>query len=82
MASPALNASDTNAVAKAEEAVRDFTGATPERLRAAAANIFQAHEEAVEHGLFHFSEAAYLRYELGMHADTVDYMAGSGNDYM
>lgn len=78
----APNASDMHAVAKAEEAISNFTQVTPERLRSTAANIFKAHKEAIEKGLFHFSETAYLRYELGFDAETVDYVTGSSNEYM
>ncbi|KAL6236699.1 hypothetical protein BDW75DRAFT_249959 [Aspergillus navahoensis] len=45
-----------------------------------ADNIFRAHKTAVEHGLFHWSEAGYLRYALGYSDNVADYIAGSGPD--
>ncbi|KAL3475543.1 hypothetical protein BJX99DRAFT_157795 [Aspergillus californicus] len=45
-----------------------------------ADNIFRAHKAAVDDGLFHWSEAGYLKYALGYDANVTDYVAGSGND--
>lgn len=64
---------------EAEEAVDDFIGMTPERMRNISTNIFKAHREAIDRGLFQWSETAYLRYELGLDADTVDALSGSEN---
>ncbi|KAF2105768.1 hypothetical protein BDV96DRAFT_508891 [Lophiotrema nucula] len=73
---------DEEVVTKAEEAIEDFYDETPERLKNASQNIYQAHKEAIERGLFHWSEAAYLRYHLNLSADMVDYVAGSDNSPM
>lgn len=75
---PAQNISTMDEVALANEEIEDLLDVTPERMRNISMNIFQAHKEAVERGLFQWSEAAYLKYELGLDADTVDYAAGAG----
>jgi hypothetical protein len=36
-----------------------------ERLRKIATNMYQAHKQAVEDGMFHWSEAGYLKYAMG-----------------
>jgi monoamine oxidase len=64
----------------AEEALEKFMGITPEVLRNISKNVFRAHKEAVDKGLFNFSEYAYLRYALNVSADLADYMAGSLNN--
>jgi monoamine oxidase len=64
----------------AEEALEKFMGITPEVLRNISKNVFRAHKEAVDKGLFNFSEYAYLRYALNASADLADYMAGSLNN--
>ncbi|KAF2451775.1 hypothetical protein P171DRAFT_493252 [Karstenula rhodostoma CBS 690.94] len=73
---------DEEVVTKAEDALSAFYDETPERLRNASQNIYKAHKEAIERGLFHWSEAAYLRYHLNMTQDMVDYVVGSGSDPM
>ncbi|THC87626.1 hypothetical protein EYZ11_012927 [Aspergillus tanneri] len=45
-------------------------------LKEAASNMFRAHKAAVEHGLLHWSEEAYLRYALGYDPNVTDYVAG------
>ncbi|SPO03719.1 related to L-amino-acid oxidase [Cephalotrichum gorgonifer] len=64
---------------EAEESVAELIGLTPERMRNISTNIFRAHREAIDQGLFHWSETAFLRYKLGLDADTVDFLSGSGN---
>ena len=71
---------DEEAATKAEEEVETLLDASPERLRNASQNIYQAHKDAVERGLFDFSEAAYLRYHLNLTSDMVDYIAGAGDN--
>lgn len=73
---------DEEVVAKAEDALSAFYDKTPGRLRNASKNIYKAHKEAIERGLFHWSEAAYLRYHLNMSQDMIDYVAGSGSNPM
>ena len=36
-----------------------------EKMRLLASNVFKAHKEAIEDGIFDWSEANYLRYALG-----------------
>ena len=54
------------------EALEDFKGLTPERIKAYATNVFQAHKEAVEEGMFDFSEVEYLRKVIGTDLNTTD----------
>jgi monoamine oxidase len=76
---PAAKASDPEAAELAEEEYESFLNASPEKLRNISANIFKAHKQAVEEGMFQWSEAAYLKYHLNLSADTVDYVAGAGS---
>ncbi|KAF1965834.1 hypothetical protein BU23DRAFT_336263 [Bimuria novae-zelandiae CBS 107.79] len=76
---PALAGSDPEAAEVAEEEYEKFIGVTPEWLRNTSMNIFKAHKQAVEDGMFQWSEAAYLKYYLNMSADTVDVVAGSSD---
>ncbi|KAH7109280.1 hypothetical protein B0J11DRAFT_237785 [Dendryphion nanum] len=66
----------------AEEEVAKLIGFTPEQSRKIATNLFTAHKDAIDRGLFQWSEAAFLRYQLNLTADMVDYLAGSGNSPM
>ncbi|KAF4462587.1 L-amino-acid oxidase [Fusarium albosuccineum] len=75
---PSPNASDTVGGKLGEDFVDRLVGLTPERVRNISANIFSAHREAIDRGLFHWSEAGCLKYQLGLDADTVDFLAGSG----
>jgi monoamine oxidase len=79
---PAANASDPEGASIATELVEHFIGLTPERMRNISTNVFKAHREAIDRGLFHWSETAYLRYGLGLDDDTVDFLSGSGNSPM
>ena len=63
----------------AEEAVEELIGFTPEQSRKVATNLFTAHKDAIDRGLFQWSEAAFLRYQLNLTADMVDFIGGSGN---
>lgn len=75
--SPAPAASNSTAADVSEEDYEKFIGITPEWLRNASQNIFQAHKQAIKDGMFQWSEAAYLKYYLNMSADTADYVAGT-----
>lgn len=79
---PAQNISTMDAVAEGQDAIEEFIDLTPERMRNVSTNVFKAHKEAIEKGLFQWSEAMYLKYELGLDANTVDYAAGSGSSPM
>ncbi|ORY16017.1 hypothetical protein BCR34DRAFT_584715 [Clohesyomyces aquaticus] len=78
----AAAASNPEAAEHASEEIEKFIGLTPELMRNVSRNVFQAHKEATEKGLFHWSEANYLRYTLGLDADTVDYVAGTSGGHM
>jgi monoamine oxidase len=77
---PSAVSPDKEGQEHAEEALEKFMGITPEVLRNISKNVFRAHKEAVDKGLFNFSEYAYLRYALNVSADLADYMAGSLNN--
>ncbi|KAF2178058.1 hypothetical protein K469DRAFT_719217 [Zopfia rhizophila CBS 207.26] len=77
LAFPAAKPSDPDAAGMATEKVEGLLDITPGRMRNISRNIFQAHKDAIEKGLFHWSEAAYLKYQLGLNDDTVDYVASS-----
>ncbi|KAF2729707.1 hypothetical protein EJ04DRAFT_588283 [Polyplosphaeria fusca] len=77
---PAAEGANPEEEEKASEDIEALLDYTPERLKNASLNIFQAHKEAIERGLFHFSEAAYLKYHLNLSDDTVDFVAGAGDN--
>ncbi|KAL4736617.1 flavin-containing amine oxidoreductase-domain containing protein [Aspergillus similis] len=66
------------AVEEAEAAYSAYLDHDGLSTKKVADNIFRAHKTAVEHGLFHWSEAGYLRYALGYSDNVTDYVAGSG----
>ena len=68
---------DEEAVEHATEELDEFVGTTPEVVREMHNNVFLAHKHAVEKGLFHWSEAAYVRYALNQSADVTDYVTGN-----
>ncbi|KAH9876478.1 hypothetical protein J1614_003609 [Plenodomus biglobosus] len=76
---PSAEGPDETAQEHAEEALEEFIGLSPDVLRNISSNIYQAHKEAVDKGLFSWSEAAYLKYALNQSADVVDFMTGNGN---
>ena len=78
LANPAPQALDVDAAAEAREEFSDFVNITSDKLRAAGANVYQAHKQAIEDGLFHWSEANYYRYQLGLDANLTDFLAGAG----
>ncbi|KAJ5777485.1 hypothetical protein N7520_000731 [Penicillium odoratum] len=70
--------SNATAVADAEAAYDDYTTLdTKATFRDIATNMYKAHKKAVEDGMFHWSEAGYLRYALGYNANITDYVAGT-----
>jgi hypothetical protein len=79
---PSAAGPDPEADERAEEALDEFKGITPEVMRNMSTNIYRAHKAAVEKGLFHWSESAYLRYALNMSANDVDFVAGAANSPM
>ncbi|KAL5117316.1 hypothetical protein ACEQ8H_004761 [Pleosporales sp. CAS-2024a] len=72
---------DKEAQATAEIKFKEFEGVTPDVLRSMAKNVYQAHKDAVNKGLFNWSEYAYLRHTLRVSSDLADYMADSLNQY-
>ncbi|EGY16172.1 L-amino-acid oxidase [Verticillium dahliae VdLs.17] len=64
--------SNATAVAEAQQALDDFKGLTSERIKFYATNIFQAHKQAVEQGMFDFSEVEYLRHVIGTDLNVTD----------
>lgn len=77
---PSATSPDKEAESHATEALDEFLGLTPEVLRNISTNVYKAHKDAVDKGLFHWSETAYLRYALNVSSDLVDYMEGSSNN--
>ncbi|KAJ5763015.1 hypothetical protein N7533_001696 [Penicillium manginii] len=70
--------SNETAAANAETAYENYTTLNNrETLRQIATNMYQAHKKAVDDGMFHWSEAGYLRYALGYDANVTDYVAGT-----
>lgn len=70
---------DPEAAEAAAEKFEEFVDMTPDQMRNISQNIYKAHKQAVEDGLFHWSEAAYLRYLLHTSANITDYVAGADN---
>lgn len=64
--------SNATAVAEAEDALEEVEGMTSERIKMYAANVFKAHKQAVEEGLFDFSEVEYLRYVMKTDLNVTD----------
>ncbi|KAF1953731.1 hypothetical protein CC80DRAFT_137478 [Byssothecium circinans] len=77
---PAPNFSEPEAAELAEKKFNAFENATPEKLRNISTNIYRAHKQAIADGMFHWSEAAYLKYYLNQSANVVDYVAGSDDN--
>ncbi|KAF2459809.1 flavin-containing amine oxidoreductase-domain containing protein [Lineolata rhizophorae] len=69
---PNATYSNATAVAEAEEAYEEWVGLDEDDVRAIAANIFQAHKDAVDRGLLDFSEAEYLRRVLRLDLNITD----------
>lgn len=74
---PSATSPDKEAQSHAAEQLEEFIDVTPDVLRNISSNVYRAHKDAVEKGLFHWSETAYLRYALNVSDNLVDYMAGS-----
>ncbi|EMD88688.1 hypothetical protein COCC4DRAFT_137221 [Bipolaris maydis ATCC 48331] len=70
---------DEEAVEHATEELEKFVATTPDVVREMHTNVYKAHKHAVEKGLFHWSEAAYVKYALNQSADVVDYITGGSN---
>lgn len=75
LVAPPQPPSDPEEVQLGMEKLEAFENVSPEKMRNISTNIFKAHKQAIQDGMFHWSEAAYLRYQLNLSADTVDYIA-------
>ena len=64
-----LTYSNATAVALASDAYDDWMGLNGDAFKAIATNVFQAHKWSVDNGYFHFSEAGYLNYQLGIYCE-------------
>ncbi|KAF5700850.1 amino-acid oxidase [Fusarium mundagurra] len=65
------------AAEEAIEALDDFKGLTPERIRMYASNIFKAYKQAKEDGSFDYSEVSYLRDVIKADLNTTDEVSPS-----
>lgn len=82
LANPAPLPENAEGVDLAHDKLDALVDLTPERMRNISANVFKAHRQAIDQGLFHWSETTYLRYLLELDDDTVDFVSGSGNSPM
>ncbi|KAH7304227.1 hypothetical protein B0I35DRAFT_382764 [Stachybotrys elegans] len=82
LANPGPQPVNPQAYADGIAAIDELVNLTPERMRNISTNVFQAHRDAIDRGLFHWSETAYLRYLLELDDDTVDFATGSSNSPM
>ncbi|KAK7229448.1 hypothetical protein V2G26_001618 [Clonostachys chloroleuca] len=69
--------SDPAEAEEAKEALEAFKGLTDEKIKEYATNVFRAHKQAVEEGLFDFSEIQYLRQVVGTSLNVSDEVASS-----
>lgn len=70
--------SNATAAADAEAAYDNYTTLGDiATIRKIATNMYKAHKQALEDGMFHWSEAGYLRYALGYNSNITDYVAGT-----
>ncbi|PCD37162.1 hypothetical protein AU210_005666 [Fusarium oxysporum f. sp. radicis-cucumerinum] len=68
---------NATAAEEAIEALDDFKGITPERIRMYASNIFKAYKQAKEDGAFDYSEVSYLRDVIKTDLNTTDEVSPS-----
>ncbi|KAH7330200.1 flavin-containing amine oxidoreductase-domain containing protein [Rhexocercosporidium sp. MPI-PUGE-AT-0058] len=78
LAGVSQKSSNATEEAFAEEALEEFEGLDRNRTKEIASNVFLAHKHAIENGLFDFSVANYLRYELGVSLNVTDFIGGAG----
>lgn len=57
--------SNATEAAYANEEVENFLDLDIDKMRLLASNVFKAHKQAIEDGMFNWSEANYLKYALG-----------------
>lgn len=84
-ANPSLAANTTysnaTAAAEYEAAYNNWLGVNDTVLAELGANIFKVHKEAVDNGIFDYSESEYLRFKLGASLNLTDEISGSGPEY-
>ncbi|ENH63766.1 L-amino-acid oxidase [Fusarium oxysporum f. sp. cubense race 1] len=68
---------NATAAEEAIEALDDFKGINPERIRMYASNIFKAYKQAKEDGAFDYSEVSYLRDVIKTDLNTTDEVSPS-----
>lgn len=73
--------SNATAVADASDAYANWLGENEEKFKRLGANIFKVHKEAVEQGIFDYSESEYLRYKLGTDLNITDEVSSTGLKY-
>jgi monoamine oxidase len=72
--------SNATAAEEAEAAYNSYTRLKDtNKIKQIATNMYKAHKAAIQDGMFHWSEAGYLRYALGYDANTTDSVAGTGD---
>ncbi|KAK4623528.1 L-amino-acid oxidase [Fulvia fulva] len=64
--------SNATAVAEAEAAYDRWADMDRDAIRAMAFNVYTAHKWVVDNGYFHFSEAEYLKYAMGLSNNLTD----------
>ncbi|KAJ1323477.1 FAD-dependent oxidoreductase [Microdochium nivale] len=67
------------AAQEALQALEDFQGLSPDRVRMYAANIFKAYKQAKDDGMFDYSEVSYLRHVMKTDLNTTDEVTPSQN---
>lgn len=67
------------AVTSARASYEEFSNTFKDRehIRSIAGNMFKVHKEAIEKGMFHWSENEYLRYSIGSSANVSDFISGT-----
>lgn len=65
------------AVTSARATYEQFTSTFKDRehIRNIASNMYKVHKEAIEKGMFHWSESEYLRHSIGASTNVSDYIA-------
>ncbi|KAL3426020.1 L-amino-acid oxidase [Phlyctema vagabunda] len=81
-ANPSLAANTTYSNATAVEeytaAYEEWLGVGEDTYSELAKNIFKVHKEAVDNGVFDFSESEYIRFKLGASLNITDEISGTG----
>ncbi|KAI9692705.1 MAG: hypothetical protein M1820_009456 [Bogoriella megaspora] len=73
--------SNATEVENAENAYDAYTNLDQAKIKEFAANIFEAHKQAVTNGYFNFSEQGYLRYKLRTDLNITDEVDSTSDNY-